>query len=185
MRPRSGQYLRPLLGIRRATTRAACAALGLPAWDDPANDDPSYQRVRLRRDVLPLLEDALQGGVAEALARTAELLRADLDYLDDLAAGALDRVTSATAEGAEGARSLDVDELAALPAPLRTRVLRRWAEEGRAGPLTARHVDALDGLVVGWHGQGPIHLPGRVTAGRVSARLELTPAAPPGPAVQE
>ena len=61
----------PLLGVRRATTRAACAALELPVWDDPWNADPAYTRVRLRTEVLPLLEDVLGGGVAPALARTA------------------------------------------------------------------------------------------------------------------
>ena len=41
-------YWRPLLGIRRGTTRRACADQGLPVWDDPWNDDPAYTRVRLR-----------------------------------------------------------------------------------------------------------------------------------------
>ena len=82
MRPVTGPYRRPLLGIRRATTRAACAALGLEPWDDPQNADPRYQRVRLRHEVLPLLEDVLQGGVAEALARTATQLQRDLDALE-------------------------------------------------------------------------------------------------------
>ncbi len=82
MRPASGRHLRPLLGLRRATTEAACRALGLDVWDDPHNDDPRLQRVRLRREVLPLLEDVLQGGVAEALARTASQLQDDDDALD-------------------------------------------------------------------------------------------------------
>jgi len=86
MRPVDGRWLRPLLGIRRETTRAACAAGHLPYRDDPHNADPRFTRVRLRAEVLPRLEDALQGGVAEALARTAELLRDDLDALDGLAA---------------------------------------------------------------------------------------------------
>src|SRR4029453_17112165 len=77
-------FWRPLLGLRRSTTRAACAALELPVWDDPWNDDPAYTRVRLRTEALPLLEDVLGGGVASALARTAALLREDLDLLDDL-----------------------------------------------------------------------------------------------------
>ncbi len=70
-------------------TEAACAALGLQPWDDPHNADPSFQRVRLRREVLPLLEDVLQGGVAEALARTAGLLGDDLAALDEWAAAVL------------------------------------------------------------------------------------------------
>jgi tRNA(Ile)-lysidine synthase len=86
MRPVDGCWLRPLLGVRRGVTRAACAAEGLPVWDDPHNADPRFTRARLRAEVLPLLEDVLAGGAAEALARTAELLRDDLDALDALAA---------------------------------------------------------------------------------------------------
>ncbi len=48
-----------------------------------------FTRVRLRREVLPLLEDVLGGGVAEALARTATALREDTDTLDALATEAL------------------------------------------------------------------------------------------------
>jgi tRNA(Ile)-lysidine synthase len=77
-------WLRPLLTVRRTTTRAACA--GLEVWDDPHNADPRFTRVRLRHEVLPLLEDVLSGGVAEALARTAEQLRDDVDALDAVAA---------------------------------------------------------------------------------------------------
>ena len=86
MRPVDGPWLRPLLGVRREQTRAACAAAELPVWDDPHNADPRFTRARLRAEVLPLLEDVLAGGAAEALARTAELLRDDLDALDELAA---------------------------------------------------------------------------------------------------
>ena len=109
MRPVSGRHLRPLLSVRRATTVAACAALGLQPWADPHNTDPSYQRVRLRQEVLPLLEEVLQGGVAEALARTADLVRDDLDALD-AAAAALhrnDRLREVVAEQLE--RAVDHD----------------------------------------------------------------------------
>ena len=56
-------------------------------WDDPWSDgDPVYTQVRLRAEVLPLLEEVLGEGVAPALARTAAMLREDLDALDELAA---------------------------------------------------------------------------------------------------
>jgi tRNA(Ile)-lysidine synthase len=57
-------------------------------WDDPHNVDPRFTRVRLRTEALPLLEDVLAGGVAEALARTAAQLREDVDALDEVAAAA-------------------------------------------------------------------------------------------------
>jgi tRNA(Ile)-lysidine synthase len=162
-----GRWLRPFLGVRRATTEAACAALGLDVWDDPHNTDPRFQRVRLRREVLPLLEDVLQGGVAEALARTAELQRGDLDALDAWAA--------TVPTGAE----LDVATLADLPRAVRTRVLRRWAHQAGAPVLSAERTAALDALVTGWHGQGPLDLPGGVTVRRASGRLVAIPSTTP------
>lgn len=86
MRDLDPPWARPFLSVPRATTVAACEALGLTTWADPHNVDPAYTRVRLRREVLPLLEDVLQGGVAPALARTAAQLRDDTEALDTLAA---------------------------------------------------------------------------------------------------
>jgi tRNA(Ile)-lysidine synthase len=177
MAPADGRYLRPFLGIRRVTTEAACSALGLPPWHDPHNDDPAFQRVRLRREVLPLLEDVLQGGVTEALARTAELLRDDLDALDEWAKATLGTTTSPDAARPDGGPDeqerghLDVAALAALPRAVRTRVLRLWAEQAGAAPLSAERTAALDALVTDWHGQGPIQLPGGVAVRRESGRL--------------
>jgi tRNA(Ile)-lysidine synthase len=176
-----GRYLRPLLGIRRATTAAACAALGLPVWEDPHNRDPAFQRARLRHEVVPLLEDVLQGGVTEALARTGELLRDDLDALDTLAAVHLtgqletaDRVVRPrTRPDATEGGQLEVAGLAALPRALRTRVIRLWVAGHGAATLSAERTAALDALVTDWHGQGPIDLPGRMAVARTSGRLVL------------
>jgi tRNA(Ile)-lysidine synthase len=68
----SGAFVRPLLGIRRETTVAACADAGLEPWLDPHNADTTYSRVRVRRTVLPVLERELGPGIAGALARTRE-----------------------------------------------------------------------------------------------------------------
>ncbi len=189
MPARVGRYRRPLLHLRRATTEAACAALGLPVWQDPHNADPAFARVRLRRDVLPRLEAALQGGVAEALARTADLLHDDLDALDAWAAAALRDLSPGVAtDGADfttttGDKWLEVARLGELPRAVRTRVLRRWAAAGGAGPLSAERTAALDELVTDWHGQGPVDLPGPVAVRRTSGTLVVIPApsASPGP----
>jgi tRNA(Ile)-lysidine synthase len=177
MRAESDGYLRPFLALRRMVTEAACEALALPIWQDPHNGDPRFRRVRLRREVLPLLEDVLAGGVTDALVRTAGQLQADLDTLDQLAAGAL----KAAAAGDE----LFVDSLAGLPDGILSRVLKRWAEAGGAGPLTAAHVLELWRLVRDWRGQGPIDLPGGYRATRRSGRLSLIPASADSADVQE
>lgn len=149
----SGLYRRPLLGVTRETTRAACEAAGLDVWADPHNEDPRFARVRVRHDVLPVLERELGPGIAQALARTAALLREDADALDALA-GQVD--------------DLEVDTLAALPTAIRRRVLKRAAIAAGVpgGRLSAAHLQAIDALITDWHGQGPIHLPGGVAAER-------------------
>jgi tRNA(Ile)-lysidine synthase len=161
----SPPFWRPLLGIRRSTTRAACAALELPVWDDPWNDDPAYTRVRLRTEALPLLEDVLGGGVGPALARTATLLREDLDLLDELARRELDRLQDDS--------GLPAGELADLPAALRRRVLRDWLRGGGVRDLQAVHLAAVDALLTAWRGQGRVDLPGGAGVVRTSGRLVL------------
>ncbi|RFU36724.1 tRNA lysidine(34) synthetase TilS [Actinomadura logoneensis] len=164
------RYERPLLDLDRATTRRACEALGLEPWDDPHNEDPAYARVRVRREALPALEGSLGPGVAEALARTARLLRDDADALDALAAEAGAR---ARATGEEGEDGLSIKVLEGLPRAVRTRVLKAAAIEagGPAGTLAAVHVDDVDRLVTGWRGQRHVDLPGGIRAYRRCGRL--------------
>jgi tRNA(Ile)-lysidine synthase len=163
-------WWRPLLGVRRATTRQACADQGLPVWDDPWNTDPTYTRARLRGEVLPLMEEVLGGGVAPALGRTAELLREDLDALDALAAAELARLA-----GEAGDDGLPARPLEPLPAALRRRVLRGWLRAAGVPDLQAVHLRAVETLVTGWRGQGRVDLPGGAGVGRTSGRLVFLP----------
>ena len=167
MPPARGPYRRPLLDLPRDTVRAA--ADGHPTWADPHNDDPAFARTRVRRELLPVLERELGPGVAAALARSADQLRADADALDDWAALALSQV-----RGADG--GLEVTALASLPTAVRTRVLRRAAIDAGSPPsdLSAGHVRELDRLVTDWHGQGPLDLPGGVAAARSCGTLALS-----------
>jgi tRNA(Ile)-lysidine synthase len=163
MPARRGVFLRPLLGVRRTVTDAACAALGLTPWTDPHNADRRFARVRVRLDALPALEDALGPGVAEALARTAGQLRDDAEVLEEIA----------DAERVRGDSPLSAASLAALPAAVRTRVLRSAALAAGcpAGALTAAHVTSIEELVTAWHGQRGVDLPGGVRAQRRSGLI--------------
>ena len=162
MPPRRGVFRRPLLGLRRTFTIAACAAAGLDPWDDPHNADRRFTRVRVRLDALPALEAALGPGVAEALARTADQLRADAEVLENI-----------SSERARGDSPLSASALAGMPGAVRTRVLRSAAVAAGcpAGALTAGHVARLEELVTGWRGQRWIDLPGGVRASRRSGQL--------------
>jgi tRNA(Ile)-lysidine synthase len=172
MPPRRGVYRRPLLGLRRATTAAACADLGLDPWQDPHNHDSRFTRARVRHQALPVLEDALGPGVAEALARTASRLRADAECLDDLAFAESRPLRDRCSDPA----GLDTSWLAALPAAIRTRVLRDAAIMAGCprGALTAGHVERIDALVTGWRGQRWVDLPGGVRARRRDGKVWFT-----------
>ena len=157
MPERRDHFVRPLLGLTRATTRQACLELGVEWWDDPHNTAERFTRVRARHAVLPVLEAELGPGVAAALARTAELAREDADALDQLAAAvdAPDELPCAT--------------LAGLPAALRQRVLRRWLLRRGASGLSRGHTLAVAALVTDWRGQKWVEVSGL----RVSRRAGL------------
>jgi tRNA(Ile)-lysidine synthase len=101
----------PLLGVRRHETSALCAAAGLTPVVDPSNADPVHLRNRVRHELLPVLDALAERDVASVIARQATVVRADADLLDELA------------------RSIDPTDaraLAAAPAPLAARAVRRW-----------------------------------------------------------
>ena len=183
MREWNSPWGRPLLGIRRADTRGACAELGLPTFDDPHNADPRFTRVRLRNEALPLLDDILHGGVPAALARTALSLRDDNDALDTLAADIYaglvrepDPLLDPRGRSDEGARvtrgpatqgsqpsptpPLVALVLATHPPAIRRRIIRRWLLEGGATEPTHPVIVAVDALVADWHGQGGVAVGG-------------------------
>lgn len=155
MRRAYDRYRRPLLDVTRAQTRAACDADGLQPWEDPHNSDPGFARVRVRERVLPVLESELGPGVAAALARTADLLREDMELLDTLA----DQAWTG---------SLTVADLSATPKPIRTRLIRRAALEAGvpSDRLSATHIAEIDALITQWRGQVGVDLPGQIRAVR-------------------
>ncbi|MBV9922859.1 MAG: tRNA lysidine(34) synthetase TilS [Pseudonocardia sp.] len=178
-------WVRPLLDVRRATTRAACA--GLPVWDDPHNADPHFTRVRLRHQVIPLLEDVLAGGVAEALARTAAQLREDVDALDVLANDLLPTVTHTdpgprtspamcvSPTGCASAPEIDAAALKGVPAALRRRVLRAWLTAAGVTGLTDNHLRAADVLAARGPDRAGVAVPGGLELFRAHGRLGIRP----------
>jgi tRNA(Ile)-lysidine synthase len=169
MRPEFDGFRRPLLGVRRSQTEAACRAEGIEFWSDPHNDDPRFTRSRVRHTVLPTLERELGPGVAETLARTAAQLRPDMEALDRLAEAAL-------AAHHDDESGFVVGDLEVLEQAVRTRMLRLAALRAGCPPgeLFAVHVDALERQV--WnrdHLPKAIQLPGHVTAYRRGDHLRF------------
>jgi tRNA(Ile)-lysidine synthase len=162
----NGIYLRPLLHITRAETVAVCKELGFEPWNDPHNGNTEFSRIRVRTEVLPVMEDKLGPGIAAALARSAGILRDDADALDEIAQSEI---------SASDLANLDCEHLATLARAIRSRVLRAalYAAGAPSGSITADHLAAVEALVTSWHGQGAVSLPGGVKVERISGRLSL------------
>ncbi|PWN01894.1 tRNA lysidine(34) synthetase TilS [Nocardioides silvaticus] len=171
MRRGFDHYARPLLDVTRDDTVTACQVEGLEPWEDPHNDDPGYARVRVRRTVLPTLEENLGPGVAAALARTADLVRQDVEALDALAEEAYARLKFSTGSTST---ALSVAELVETPRAIATRVLRLAAVAAGAtdSELFHVHVEQLHSLATRAI-DGEIQLPGHVTAYRDDGHLRF------------
>lgn len=163
MAVQTGKYIRPLLGITRKETVAACHELNVKPWTDPHNFDNSFLRVRVREKIIPSMEEELGPGIVDALVRTANLLRDDSDALDEQAR-----------EFWNKDQSLVVDDLEQLPRAVRTRVLRIAIREFGGEPLSMDQVAAVEALVTNWKGQGEVSVPGGVKVSRISGRLSLS-----------
>ncbi len=161
-----GLYRRPLLGLRRAALAQACTDQGLEPWRDPHNDDERFARVRVRRSILPHLEEHLDAGIVEALARTAAIAREDAEALDHM----VEEVAEDLAELAEAGCSLSVAGLAANPPALRHRLIRLVVRNEFGASISRTQTLEVARLVTDWHGQGPVHLPG-VRVERAGARI--------------
>jgi len=170
--------VRPFLGLTRELVHRSLTDQGVEPWHDPQNADPAFARVRVRNNLLPALEAELGPGMAEALARTAAQLSDDADYLDALAAETVE--SSLTNAGA-----LSTEILAPLHPAIRSRCLRIWlARAFDLSQLSAAHLAAVDGLIMNWHGQDALDLPGGSVTRRDNAlETRCSPLPPEGVAV--
>jgi tRNA(Ile)-lysidine synthase len=170
---------RPLIDTTRAEVEAFCRALRLRPRQDPTNKDTRFLRNRIRHQVLPLVEERLERDLKGTLARTAENVRGDVDYLESLASEAAAELVEVLDE------ELRVNALgvAALPPPIAARVMRQavrlaraiWGEWG--ADVGAIHIAGLIELAEGRPGKR-IDLPGDLAAERKREYVRLSRSSP-------
>jgi tRNA(Ile)-lysidine synthetase-like protein len=145
--------LRPLLGFRRADLRGYCQRRRIVPRDDPSNDDDRFLRNRVRRTLLPAIEQIAPSAV-EAVARLADVATAEADFLAELAASAVERVAKML-----GPDRVEIDRAAfrAEPLALQRGVLRHVGGLllGPASDLTLERVEAARQALVG-HASGAV-----------------------------
>ena len=168
---------RPLLSwAQRRDTEDYCRRQEIEFRTDEMNVDEKFARVRVRRQLVPLMQ-TFNPKLVAGLARTAELLREDSSALDRGALTLLElslerNLASAVSE--ETGTFLRLDLLSAAPSALRRRALRLWIERcrGNLKRLERVHIVALEGLLLGDRGGRVIELPGGARVSRKRGLLQ-------------
>jgi tRNA(Ile)-lysidine synthase len=169
------QLARPLLSwARRSETEAYCRARKIHFRVDEMNEDERLARVKIRKQLLPLMQ-SFNNRIVETLARTATLLREDAAALSDEASKLLERAseTSPEQDHETNVPLLSVAVLAGAPAAIRRRALRRWISLGRGDlrRLEMVHLLAVERLLEGSRGGRVVELPDGTRVGRKQAWL--------------
>jgi len=112
----------PILGLRGAETEAVCAEIGIDPVRDGSNEVLDVWRNRVRRQLLPLAADIASRDLTPILTRTADLLRDDDRFLDEL---------SQTIDPTDAQAIANADPV------LARRALRRWLSVDGYPPDTA------------------------------------------------
>lgn len=84
IRVQSGKYLRPLLDMTREQIEEYALKYNVPYVNDSTNDETKYTRNYIRKNILPQLKQ-LYPNAEQSIARFAENVAEDCDYLDSLA----------------------------------------------------------------------------------------------------
>lgn len=150
--------IRPLLDLDRARIRRWLEDRGVPWVEDPSNEDPRFERVRVRQELLPLLQ-GWHPGLVERLAVLAAECRETGEFFDGIceAGGSLRRLRLG------GGAAADLSE---MPAALRPRLVRALLRRVRGDlrGIDRVHVEGLVELAVRGASTAEIPLPGGAVA---------------------
>lgn len=135
--------VRPLLDFRRDELRDYLRAREVGWRDDPSNEDTRFDRVWVRREVMPTLNRRLNADVAPRLARAAELIGEEAAALDAACNLLLKELSGRPNAPAVAALRLKSSAWHEAPRELQRRMMRQWlwSLSGRGHPPGYRPVD--------------------------------------------
>lgn len=137
--------VRPLLEISRAQTAQFCQDFHLPIWEDVYNQDLKYARSRIRQELLPYLQTHFNPQTQKTLAQTAELLTAEVEYLENAAQGLWEQAIASNIESEPVA--LDRLILRQAPLALQRRVMRQFLRRSLPSAPTFEQIEQLTALI--------------------------------------
>ena len=152
------QLVRPLLNVSRQETLEFCQQFQLPIWFDAFNNNKKYARNRIRGELIPYLKANFNPQVESSLTQTAELLKADVEYLEDAAQKLLAQVVSGDNY------QLNRVVLRNAPLALQRRVIRRFLPEIIHKNPNYEQIEAVVNLITAHNKSRTSSLPGGAIA---------------------
>jgi tRNA(Ile)-lysidine synthase len=169
------KLVRPILWARRTDTEDYCRLRKTEFLSDEMNDDLNFARVKVRKQLLPLMQ-SFNNRVVEAISRTAAQLREDGAVLFNDSDALLQQATVSSEGRGDGTKppALDVQVLASAAPALRRRALRQWLADARGNTrrLEMVHLLAVEKLLEGSGGR-VAELPSGGRVRRKRDRLEF------------
>jgi len=146
--------VRPLLEITRTQTEQFCQEFKLPIWEDSTNQDLQYARNRIRQELIPYLRQNFNPQVESALAQTAELLQAEVEYLEKAAQQLREEVMVSDMGDEEDFPTpvvplrLNRRVLQKAPLALQRRVMRQVLQQILTDAPSFEHIEKLTALII-------------------------------------
>ena len=168
--------VRPLLAwAHHSDTEDYCRLRQIDFRVDEMNDDEAFSRVRVRKQLLPLMK-SFNNRIVEGLTRTASLLNEDAAALADDADRLLELAQVPQKNSETGTPSLSVSVLWQRPAAVRRRALREWILRSRGDlkRLEMVHLVAVEKLLDSGRGGRIAELPDGLRVTRKRGMLELS-----------
>jgi tRNA(Ile)-lysidine synthase len=153
-----GRFIRPLIEVSRAEIEDYAQKAGIKHVLDSSNLKDKYLRNDIRLNLIPYLMKNYNPNIVETLARTASVLRADDDYLEQVARTV---APSLVLEERKGGVVLERGKLAALHEALSSRVFLFAAELlGKRAEISSTHIKSFIKIIKGEKPNATADLPG-------------------------
>jgi tRNA(Ile)-lysidine synthase len=144
--------VRPLLEITRSQTEQFCQEFNLPIWEDSTNQDLQYARNRIRQELIPYLQKNFNPQVESALAQTAQLLQAEVEYLEKAAQQLREKAVHIRDEEDLLTSLLPLRlnrrVLQKAPLALQRRVMRQVLQQILTDAPSFEHIEKLTALII-------------------------------------
>ncbi len=141
--------VRPLLEVTRTQTAKFCQDFQLQIWLDSTNQDLKYARNRIRQELIPYLQEKFNPKVESNLAQTAELLQAEVEYLEQ-AAEELRQKAEIINEEEDSTTILRLNRrvLQKAPLALQRRAIRQVLQKIMIDAPNFEHIEKLVALIL-------------------------------------